>query len=167
KGGNENLARLHDLADALEAHLTAAELLSNNGVCVTPQQLRQLQSDKEKVRELLTKLSRAAARREPRLNDEDWRKLLYDTLELQQKVFTCVEPQVCFETITEALLCSGIPESICFAGELLETRTDRSPVHNPYLQQVPFAQAVKLVISAATQYCNSSESHTDKAMELA
>lgn len=167
KGTSENLTKLHDLADAMEAHLTAAELLSNYGVCVTPCQLRQLQSDRDKVREVLTKLTRAAARREPRLTDNDWRKLLYDMLELQQKVFTCVEPLVCFETLTEALLCSGIPENIRFTGELLETRTDRSPVHNPYLQLVPFAQAVKLVITAATQYCNSSENHADEAMELA
>lgn len=167
ESGTEALSKLHDLADALEAHLTAAELLSNNSVCVTPCQLRQLQDDREKVREIFTKLTRAAARREPRLSDEDWRKLLYDMLELQQKVFTCVEPQVCFETLTDALLCSGILENIRFAGELLETQGDRSPVHNPYLQQVPFAQAVKLVISAATQYFNSSESHADEAMELA
>ncbi|XP_071535636.1 NBAS subunit of NRZ tethering complex-like [Panulirus ornatus] len=163
----ESLSKLHDLADALDAHLTAAELLSNNGVNVTPCQLRQLQSEPEKVHEILTKLTRAAARREPRLSDEDWRKLLYDMLELQQKVFTCVEPQVCFETLTEALLCSDVSDNIQFAGELLETRADRSPVNNPYLQQLPFAQAVKLVITSATHYCNSSESHTDKAMDLA
>lgn len=57
------MSKLHDLADALEAHLTAAELLSNNNVCVTPCQLRQLQDDREKVREIFTKLTRAAARR--------------------------------------------------------------------------------------------------------
>ncbi|XP_069188396.1 NBAS subunit of NRZ tethering complex-like isoform X2 [Procambarus clarkii] len=163
----ETLTKLHDLADSLDAHLTAAELLGNNGVNVTPCQLRQLQSHPEKVREILTKLTRAAARREPRLCDEDWRKLLYDMLELQQKVFTCVEPQMCTETMTEALLCSGVTENIQFAGELLETRVDRSPVNNPYLQQLPFAQAVKLVITAATHYCNSSESHADEAMKLA
>lgn len=55
--------KLHDLADALDAHLTAAELLSNNGVNVTPCQLRQLQSEPEEVHEILTKLTRAAARR--------------------------------------------------------------------------------------------------------
>ncbi|KAG7161624.1 Neuroblastoma-amplified sequence-like 1 [Homarus americanus] len=55
----ESLAKLHDLADALDAHLTAAELLVN----VTPCQLRQLQSDPDKVREIFTKLTRAAARR--------------------------------------------------------------------------------------------------------
>ncbi|XP_064078626.1 NBAS subunit of NRZ tethering complex-like [Macrobrachium nipponense] len=103
KGTSENLTKLHDLADAMEAHLTAAELLSNYGVCVTPCQLRQLQSDRDKVREILTKLTRAAARREPRLTDSDWRKLLYDMLELQQKVFTCVEPLVCFELMVAKL----------------------------------------------------------------
>lgn len=72
-----------------------------------------------------------------------------------------------FQTLTEALLCSDVSENIQFAGELLETRVDRSPVNNPYLQQLPFAQAVKLVITAATHYCNSSENYTDKAMDLA
>lgn len=72
-----------------------------------------------------------------------------------------------FQTLTEALLCSGSRENIRFAGELLETRIDRSPINNPYLQQLAFSQAVTLVVCAATQYCNSSESHMDEAMELA
>ena len=57
------MMRLHDLADAMEAHLNAAELLRNYGVCITPCQLRQIESDRDKVREILTKLTRAAARK--------------------------------------------------------------------------------------------------------
>ncbi|KAK3865525.1 hypothetical protein Pcinc_028882 [Petrolisthes cinctipes] len=166
-GESEELCQLHDLADVLEAHLTAAEVLSNHSVNVTPKHLRDLHQDQDRVRELLTKLTRAAARREPRMSDEDWRKLLYSMLELQQKVFTCLEPQVCFEKVTEALLCSGHRDNISLAGELLETRPDRSPVNNPYLQQLPYIQAVQMVVSAATHYFNSSENHTDHAMDLA
>ncbi|KAK4329181.1 hypothetical protein Pmani_000411 [Petrolisthes manimaculis] len=166
-GDSEELCELHDLADILEAHLTAAEVLSNHSVNVTPRHLRDLHQDQDRVRELLTKLTRAAARREPRMSDEDWRKLLYSMLELQQKVFTCLEPQVCFEKVTEALLCSGHRDNISLAGELLETRPDRSPVNNPYLQQLPYTQAVQMVVSAATHYFNSSENHTDQAMDLA
>ncbi|CAL4164619.1 unnamed protein product [Meganyctiphanes norvegica] len=166
-GANESLMKLQDSVDELEAHLTACEVLSSNSVCVTPCQLRELQADQQQVHALFTKLTRAAARRDPRHSDEDWRKLLSDMLDLQQKVFTCVEPQVCFETLTEALLSSGLSENIKFAEELLETRIDHSPIHNPYMQKVPYTQSVQLVVKAATQYFNSSESYTDDAMELA
>lgn len=166
-GVNESLMKLQDTVDELEAHLTACEVLSSNSIYVTPCQLRELQDDQQQVHSLLTKLTRAAARRDPRLSDEDWRKLLSDMLDLQQKVFTCIEPQVCFEALTEALLSSGLNENIRFAEELLETRIDHSPVHNPYLQKVPYAQSVQLVVKAATQYFNSSESYADDAMEFA
>ncbi|XP_064078451.1 NBAS subunit of NRZ tethering complex-like [Macrobrachium nipponense] len=86
KGTSENLTKLHDLADAMEAHLTAAELLSNYGVCVTPCQLRQLQSDRDKVREILTKLTRAACKKRTKVDlTVIGEKLLYDMLELPAK----------------------------------------------------------------------------------
>ncbi|XP_076063779.1 NBAS subunit of NRZ tethering complex-like [Oratosquilla oratoria] len=161
------LAKLHDAVDSLEGHLNAAELLSNNGVSLMPNQIRTVQDSEENIIEILTKLTRAAARREPSLKAGDWKQLLYDTLELQQKVFTCIRPQLCFEILTETLLCSGVEENIALAGEFLEVRLDRSPVHNPYLQKVPYDQSVSLVIKAATQYFNSSDSHMDEAINLA
>ncbi|XP_063884338.1 NBAS subunit of NRZ tethering complex-like isoform X2 [Scylla paramamosain] len=166
-GSSESLSRLHDLADALEAHLNAAELLSAYGVNVTPRHLREIQGDVDLVGDVLTKVTRTAAKRKPRMGDEEWRRLLYDTLELQQKVFACVEPQVCLQKVIEALLGSEQPENIRLAGELMETRADHSPVSNPYLQQLPFSRAVQLVTEAATHYYNSSESHTDQAIDLA
>ena len=53
----------HDSVDALEALLTAAELLSNHGVCSTPSHLKDMQQNPEEVKEMLVKLTRSATRR--------------------------------------------------------------------------------------------------------
>lgn len=59
----ESLSKLHDLADTLESHLNAAELLSSYGVNLTPRHLRDMQGDTARVGEVLTKVTRLAAKR--------------------------------------------------------------------------------------------------------
>lgn len=60
---SESLSKLHDLADTLESHLSAAELLSSYGVNLTPCHLRDMQGDTARVGEVLTKVTRTAAKR--------------------------------------------------------------------------------------------------------
>ena len=108
-------------------------------------------------------------------------------LELQQRIFKIIDPQTCFEVrqeaimifpgfltrisfeqiLTESLLTSGIREYIDFAKELLITSADASPIHNPYLQKLPYTTSVNLTIKAATEYFNASENYLDSNMELA
>ncbi|XP_037073192.1 neuroblastoma-amplified sequence-like, partial [Pollicipes pollicipes] len=110
----------------------------------------------------------AAARRPGPPAALDWRRLLDDMLEMQQKVFQVVTPQTVHEIFVLSLLTSARPALLELAGSLMCTDpTERPAVTNVYLRKVSFARSAALVCTAAREYFDAAASLVDPSMQLA
>ncbi|XP_043241723.1 neuroblastoma-amplified sequence-like [Amphibalanus amphitrite] len=154
--------------ELLAARLAAVELLASHGQRLSVAELAEVADSEERVRALLERLCRTQLRDTSVTTEPNWRKLLDDMLEMQQKVFQVVSPQTCQEIFVLALLTSSNPAHIRAAETRLETRADAPvDVTNEYLRRLPFEASVRLVVTAASEYFDGSANLADPGIKLA
>ncbi|XP_053503129.1 NBAS subunit of NRZ tethering complex isoform X1 [Ictalurus furcatus] len=163
---------LHDQVDSLEKHLSVAEVLEKHGLQKPIAFIRNSQSSREEAHQLMVKLTRHTGRKNPPVSESVWRALLQDLLDMQQNVYTCLQPATCHQVFVESLLCSGREENVLLAGQLMQ-RSSSVPVPpvGPALRVkaacVPYAQSVDLALASAREYFNSSATLSDPCISLA
>ncbi|KAJ7341060.1 hypothetical protein JRQ81_004751, partial [Phrynocephalus forsythii] len=116
---------LHDKVDELEQILSVSELLEKHGLQKPVSFVKDTQNSPEEAQKLMIRLTRHTGRKQPPVNEAHWMGLLQDMLEMQQNVYTCLEPDACYEIFTESLLCSSRQENIRSCLQLI---TDCPPI---------------------------------------
>ncbi|XP_077988543.1 NBAS subunit of NRZ tethering complex-like [Glandiceps talaboti] len=174
----EGIARLHNGRDQLEYHLIGAGILEDNGLPTPIHVLKDTENSVEEAKQIFVKLTRKAASRKVPLKESGWRQLLKNVLQLQQKVYKCIDQQVCCEIFTESLLCSGNNDNFRLASEMMissaagntEAANNLSGILHSAMHsetKVVYSRAVELVLDAAREYFNSSANLMDPCMDLA
>nr|XP_055042803.1 NBAS subunit of NRZ tethering complex [Misgurnus anguillicaudatus] len=164
---------LHDQVDTLEKHLSVAEVLEKHGLQKPISFVRTSQNSKEEAHQLMVRLTRHTGRKNPPVSETTWRGLLQDLLDMQQNVYTCLEPETCHQVFVESLLCSGHEENIRLAGQLMHCSavSEDTPVSVAFRgkahARVAYNRSVELVLAAAREYFNSSATLCDPCMTLA
>ncbi|XP_072167418.1 NBAS subunit of NRZ tethering complex-like [Diadema setosum] len=168
---SEDLSALYHDVELLGHHLQAVEILASHDVAMAPHAVRDMQTDADAAAKLMVRLSRQAARRKPPLKEWEWNKLYKDMLELRRIVFTCLSDSQCQEIFTESLLGSSSISNIRLAGErLTRSRSESSSSSSSSSRaaaRISYESSIKLVLSAAREYFNSSADLMDSTMELA
>jgi WD40 repeat protein len=157
---------------------SGTKLLQGNEVKHPVHFLKGIEKDVSAAHQLMVKLSRSTSRKSPPPSEQEWRQVLRDMLTLQQRVFTCLGPSVCYNVFAESLLCCGRLEGIALAGSLL-TSSGKEKIEKSkgarsekergggFALRLSFKKSTELVLSAAREYFNSATSLTDKDMDLA
>ncbi|KAF7483194.1 Hypothetical predicted protein [Marmota monax] len=96
---------LHDMVDQLEQILSVSELLEKHGLEKPISFVKNIQSSSEEARKLMVRLTRHAGRKQPPVSESHWRTLLQDMLTMQQNVYTCLDPDACYEVTTPVNCC--------------------------------------------------------------
>ncbi|GIY81302.1 neuroblastoma-amplified sequence [Caerostris extrusa] len=152
----------------LKKQISVAELLEKNGLAVTLSMVQDISNSAEEIRKILTKLTRMASHRVPVLDEEEWKALLLDILEMQKILFECVTYEDCYEIVLRSLLCSGKLENITFAGKMMECNNkQRRQNIGPQSFKLPYSKSVALVLTASQEYFNSASDSSDPCMSLA
>ncbi|EMP42356.1 Neuroblastoma-amplified sequence [Chelonia mydas] len=164
---------LHDKVDELEQILSVSEILEKHGLQKPVSFVKDTQNIPEQAEKLMIRLTRHTGRKQPPVNEMHWKGLLQDMLDMQQNVYTCLEPDSCYEIFTESLLCSSHLENIHLAGQMMHCSvwSVDPPVSvaskGKPRYRVSYEKSIKLVLAAGREYFNSSTSLTDSCMDLA
>uniref|UniRef100_A0A8C0HGQ5 NBAS subunit of NRZ tethering complex n=1 Tax=Chelonoidis abingdonii TaxID=106734 RepID=A0A8C0HGQ5_CHEAB len=164
---------LHDKVDELEKILSVSEILEKHGLQKPVSFVKDTQNSPEQAEKLMIRLTRHTGRKQPPVSEMHWKGLLQDMLDMQQNVYTCLEPDTCYEIFTESLLCSSHLENIHLAGEMMHCSvwSVDPPVgvasKGKPQYRVSYEKSIKLVLAASREYFNSSTSLTDSCMDLA
>ncbi|XP_053879446.1 NBAS subunit of NRZ tethering complex isoform X2 [Malaclemys terrapin pileata] len=164
---------LHDKVDELEQILSVSEILEKHGLQKPVSFVKDTQNSPEQAEKLMIRLTRHTGRKQPPVSEMHWKGLLQDMLDMQQNVYTCLEPDTCYEIFTESLLCSSHLENIHLAGEMMHCSvwSVDPPVgvasKGKPRYRVNYEKSIKLVLAAGREYFNSSTSLTDSCMDLA
>nr|XP_048701495.1 NBAS subunit of NRZ tethering complex isoform X1 [Caretta caretta] len=164
---------LHDKVDELEQILSVSEILEKHGLQKPVSFVKDTQNSPEQAEKLMIRLTRHTGRKQPPVNEMHWKGLLQDMLDMQQNVYTCLEPDSCYEIFTESLLCSSHLENIHLAGQMMHCSvwSVDPPVSvaskGKPRYRVSYEKSIKLVLAAGREYFNSSTSLTDSCMDLA
>ncbi|XP_068534724.1 NBAS subunit of NRZ tethering complex isoform X3 [Anas acuta] len=162
---------LHDAVDELEQILSVSELLEKHGLQKPVSFVKDTKDNAEEARKLMIRLTRHTGRKQPSVNETQWKELLQDMLDMQQKVYTCLQSDTCYEIFTESLLCSSSIDNIHLAGQMMHCSTWSvdQPVSSKGKPQykVSYMRSIELVLAAGREYFNSSTSLTDSCMDLA
>ncbi|KAM4632894.1 LOW QUALITY PROTEIN: NBAS subunit of NRZ tethering complex [Polymixia lowei] len=165
---------LHDQVDKLEKHLSVVEVLEKHGLQKPISYVKSSQNSEEEAHQLMVKLCRHTGRKNPPVSETVWRGLLQDVLDMQQNVYTCLEPETCHQAFVESLLCSSRVENVRLAGQLMHCSkvSQDVPVSMSFrgkghALRVAYDRSVELVLAAAREYFNSSTTLTDPCMGLA
>uniref|UniRef100_A0A674I681 NBAS subunit of NRZ tethering complex n=1 Tax=Terrapene triunguis TaxID=2587831 RepID=A0A674I681_9SAUR len=164
---------LHDKVDELEQILSVSEILEKHGLQKPVSFVKDTQNSPEQAEKLMIRLTRHTGRKQPPVSEMHWKGLLQDMLDMQQNVYTCLEPDTCYEIFTESLLCSSHLENIHLAGEMMHCSvwSVDPPVgvasKGKPRYRVSYEKSIKLVLAAGREYFNSSTSLTDSCMDLA
>ncbi|XP_010178439.1 PREDICTED: neuroblastoma-amplified sequence-like, partial [Mesitornis unicolor] len=162
---------LHDEVDELEQILSVSELLEKHGLQKPVSFVKDTKDNAEEARKLMIRLTRHTGRKQPSVSETHWKELLHDMLDMQQKVYTCLYSDTCYEIFTESLLCSSSIDNIHLAGQMMHCSvwsadlTSSSKGKPQY--RVSYAKSIELVLAASREYFNSSTSLTDSCMDLA
>uniref|UniRef100_A0A803SNA9 NBAS subunit of NRZ tethering complex n=1 Tax=Anolis carolinensis TaxID=28377 RepID=A0A803SNA9_ANOCA len=164
---------LHDKVDELEQILSVSELLEKHELQKPVLFVKETQNNPEEAHKLMIRLTRHTGRKQPPVNEMHWMGLLQDMLEMQQNVYTCLEPDTCYEIFAESLLCSSQLENIHLAGQMMHCSiwsidppvSAASKGKSQY--RVSYDKSLELVLAASREYFNSSTSLTDTCMDLA
>ncbi|XP_019619051.1 PREDICTED: neuroblastoma-amplified sequence-like [Branchiostoma belcheri] len=97
----EKTAGLHDDVDKLEAHLSAAEVLQKHGVLKPVCNIRDTQDDKDCARKLFVQLTKQITNKKQSLTKGECQEVLRDILDLQKKVYHCLDSSLCYEVSHE------------------------------------------------------------------
>uniref|UniRef100_A0A8D2MV11 NBAS subunit of NRZ tethering complex n=1 Tax=Zonotrichia albicollis TaxID=44394 RepID=A0A8D2MV11_ZONAL len=162
---------LHDEVDELEQILSVAELLEKHGLQKPVSFVKDTKDSAEEARKLMVRLTRHTGRKQPSVGETQWKELLQDMLDMQQKVYRCLHSDTCYEIFTESLLCSSSIDNIHLAGQMMHCSVwsvdlPSSSKGKPQYR-VSYARSIELVLAAGREYFNSSTSLTDSCMELA
>ncbi|KAM9062350.1 NBAS subunit of NRZ tethering complex [Sarcophilus harrisii] len=164
-------AALHDKVDQLERILSVSELLEKHGLQKPVSFVKNTQAHAEEARNLMIRLTRHTGRKQPPVSESHWKMLLQDMLAMQRMVYTCLEPETCYEIFTESLLCSSRLDTLHLAGQLMQCSAGGGPGSSPPKAKVPFRvgyeKSVALVLAASREYFNSSTNLADSCMDLA
>uniref|UniRef100_A0A672H652 Uncharacterized protein n=1 Tax=Salarias fasciatus TaxID=181472 RepID=A0A672H652_SALFA len=155
--------------NAIEKHIVA-EVLEKHGLQKPISYVKNSQSSEEEAHKLMIKLCRHTGRKAPPVSETVWRGLLQDLLDMQQNVYSCLQPQTCHQVFVESLLCSSRVENIRLAGQLMHCSMVCSARFLPsqsYAMKVAYDNSVHLVLDAAREYFNSSTALMDPCMGLA
>ncbi|XP_032999018.1 neuroblastoma-amplified sequence isoform X1 [Lacerta agilis] len=164
---------LHDKVDELEQILSVSEILEKHGLQKPVSFVKDTQDSPEEARKLMIRLTRHTGRKQPPVNETHWMGLLQDILDMQQNVYTCIQPDTCYEIFTESLLCSSRLENIHLAGQMMHCSvwSIDPPVSvaskGKPQYRVCYEKSIELVLAASREYFNSSTSLTDTCMDLA
>ncbi|NXG33710.1 NBAS protein, partial [Dromaius novaehollandiae] len=162
---------LHDEVDELEQILSVSELLEKHGLQKPVSFVKATKGNPEEARKLMIRLTRHTGRKQPSVSETHWKELLQDMLDMQQKVYTCLHADTCYEIFTESLLCSSSIDNIHLAGQMMHcsiwsvdplTASKGKPQY-----RVSYEKSIELVLAAGREYFNSSTSLTDSCMDLA
>uniref|UniRef100_A0A672NW87 Sec39 domain-containing protein n=1 Tax=Sinocyclocheilus grahami TaxID=75366 RepID=A0A672NW87_SINGR len=109
---SDSTKALHDQVDTLEETL---EVLEKHGLQKPISFVRNSQNSKEEAHQLMVLLTRHTGHKYDA--ESVWRSLLQDLLDMQQNVYTCLEPETCHQELVfvESLLCSGREENVHLA----------------------------------------------------
>ncbi|XP_074751723.1 NBAS subunit of NRZ tethering complex isoform X3 [Athene noctua] len=162
---------LHDEVDELEQILSVSELLEKHGLQKPVSFVKDTKNNLEEAQKLMIRLARHTGRKQPSVSETHWKELLRDMLDMQQKVYTCLRSDTCYEILTESLLCSSSIDNIHLAGEMMHCSIwsmdlPSSSKGKPQYQ-VSYGKSIELVLAAGREYFNSSTSLTDSCMDLA
>ncbi|KAM9016498.1 NBAS subunit of NRZ tethering complex isoform 2-T2 [Ara ararauna] len=162
---------LHDDVDELERILSVSELLEKHGLQKPVSFVKDTKNNVEEAWKLMIRLTRHTGRKQPSVSETHWKELLQDMLDMQQKVYTCLHSDSCYEIFTESLLCSSSTDNIHLAGQMMHCSIwsvdlPSSSKGKPQYR-VCYAKSVELVLAASREYFNSSTSLTDSCMDLA
>ncbi|XP_051634205.1 NBAS subunit of NRZ tethering complex isoform X2 [Manacus candei] len=162
---------LHDEVDELEQILSVSELLEKHGLQKPVSFVKDTKDNVEEARKLMIRLTRHTGRKQPSASETQWKELLQDMLDMQQKVYRCLHLDMCYEIFTESLLCSSSIDNIHLAGQMMHCSVwsvdlPSSSKGKPQYR-VSYARSIELVLAAGREYFNSSTSLTDSCMELA
>uniref|UniRef100_A0A8C9NHE8 NBAS subunit of NRZ tethering complex n=1 Tax=Serinus canaria TaxID=9135 RepID=A0A8C9NHE8_SERCA len=157
--------------DELEQILSVAELLEKHGLQKPVSFVKDTKGSAEEARKLMVRLTRHTGRKQPSVSETQWKELLQDMLDMQQKVYRCLHSDTCYEIFTESLLCSSSIDNIHLAGQMMHCSVwsvdlPSSSKGKPQYR-VSYARSIELVLAAGREYFNSSTSLTDSCMELA
>ncbi|XP_062471865.1 NBAS subunit of NRZ tethering complex isoform X3 [Pezoporus occidentalis] len=167
----DKTSTLHDDVDELERILSVSELLEKHGLQKPVSFVKDTKNNVEEARKLMIRLTRHTGRKQPSVSETHWKELLQDMLDMQQKVYTCLHSDSCYEIFTESLLCSSSIDNIHLAGQMMHCSIwsvdlPSSSKGKPQYR-VSYAKSVELVLAASREYFNSSTSLTDSCMDLA
>uniref|UniRef100_A0A803XU25 NBAS subunit of NRZ tethering complex n=1 Tax=Meleagris gallopavo TaxID=9103 RepID=A0A803XU25_MELGA len=167
----DKTSSLHDAVDELERILSVSELLEKHGLQKPVSFVKDTKDNAEEARKLMIRLTRHTGRKQPSVNEMQWKELLQDMLDMQQKVYTCLQSDACYEIFTESLLCSSSIDNIHLAGQMMHCSiwSVDQPVSSKGKPQyrVSYTRSIELVLAASREYFNSSTSLTDSCMDLA
>ncbi|XP_042740699.1 neuroblastoma-amplified sequence isoform X2 [Lagopus leucura] len=167
----DKTSSLHDAVDELERILSVSELLEKHGLQKPVSFVKDTKDNAEEARKLMVRLTRHTGRKQPSVNEMQWKELLQDMLDMQQKVYTCLQTDACYEIFTESLLCSSSIDNIHLAGQMMHCSiwSVDQPVSSKGKPQyrVSYTRSIELVLAASREYFNSSTSLTDSCMDLA
>ncbi|XP_052559282.1 NBAS subunit of NRZ tethering complex isoform X2 [Tympanuchus pallidicinctus] len=167
----DKTSSLHDAVDELERILSVSELLEKHGLQKPVSFVKDTKDNAEEARKLMVRLTRHTGRKQPSVNEMQWKELLQDMLDMQQKVYTCLQSDACYEIFTESLLCSSSIDNIHLAGQMMHCSiwSVDQPVSSKGKPQyrVSYTRSIELVLAASREYFNSSTSLTDSCMDLA
>uniref|UniRef100_A0A672U883 NBAS subunit of NRZ tethering complex n=1 Tax=Strigops habroptila TaxID=2489341 RepID=A0A672U883_STRHB len=162
---------LHDDVDELERILSVSELLEKHGLQKPVSFVKDTKNDVKEAQKVMIRLTRHTGRKQPSVSETHWKELLQDMLDMQQKVYTCLHSDSCYEIFTESLLCSSSIDNIHLAGQMMHCSIwsvdlPSSSKGKPQYR-VSYAKSIELVLAASREYFNSSTSLTDSCMDLA
>uniref|UniRef100_A0A8C3LHL0 Neuroblastoma-amplified sequence N-terminal domain-containing protein n=1 Tax=Chrysolophus pictus TaxID=9089 RepID=A0A8C3LHL0_CHRPC len=167
----DKTSSLHDAVDELERILSVSELLEKHGLQKPVSFVKDTKDNAEEARKLMIRLTRHTGRKQPSVNEMQWKELLQDMLDMQQKVYTCLQSDACYEIFTESLLCSSSIDNIHLAGQMMHCSiwSVDQPISSKGKPQyrVSYKRSIELVLAASREYFNSSTSLTDTCMDLA
>uniref|UniRef100_A0A8V0XHN5 NBAS subunit of NRZ tethering complex n=1 Tax=Gallus gallus TaxID=9031 RepID=A0A8V0XHN5_CHICK len=167
----DKTSSLHDAVDELERILSVSELLEKHGLQKPVSFVKDTKDNAEEARKLMIRLTRHTGRKQPSVSEMQWKELLQDMLDMQQKVYICLQSDACYEIFTESLLCSSSIDNIHLAGQMMHCSiwSVDQPVSSKGKPQyrVSYTRSIELVLAASREYFNSSTSLTDSCMDLA
>ncbi|XP_066274218.1 NBAS subunit of NRZ tethering complex-like [Branchiostoma lanceolatum] len=111
-------------------------------------------------------------RKQP-LSKGECQEVLRDILDLQKKVYHCLDASLCYEILAESLLTCGCEENITLAKDIMicDAEEERQTVAAPSAQgitpKVSHEQTVALVLKAGQEYFNSASKSRDVSLDLA
>ncbi|CAG2164289.1 unnamed protein product [Oppiella nova] len=162
----KRLNELNGLADKLEIYLVAAEIIEQYDCPPTISQIRDLEvtTDREGVKHLFTRITRNCAKSDKPLSVNEWMETFKSLEEVRKTCLKdCITEDQLFEVFVQTLLCSARKENFGLAAGYLQLNSETK-----YKKKVvPFQKTKKLLISAAQEYINSSDSANDYNIVLA
>lgn len=163
---DEKLTQLCDEVDLLENHLIVADMLVQYDSPQTPAHIRDLQlsKDHQGTRNLFIKATRNAAKRDSPLTVNEGIELFQNLKEVHDLCFLeCIDEDEIYEIFVKHLLTSGRKENFALASSYMQLNSEIKLKK----KVIPFEKSVQVVISAAQDYINSSNSIEDESISLA